>query len=70
MANERPRNEGDDPIEERLAEGDARTERDIRDAAEEAFVEDQRKNPDHPANRRRTESGDTEDPVHSKGSEA
>jgi len=70
MTGERGRDpKADDPIEERLVEGDAGTEREIRDAAEEAFEEDQRENPDHPANQRRRDVGEMEDPVHSKGSQ-
>ncbi len=54
-----------DPIEERLLEGREESQQSIEAAAEEAFVEDQRENPDHPTRIRR--QFEVEDPSHSQG---
>jgi len=64
------RTSGDSPaIEERMLNQGDRDPRGMEAAAEDAFVEDQRENPDHPSRRQREldrEHG-VENPSHSQG---
>jgi len=64
------RTSGDSPaIEERMLNEGDRDPRSMEAAAEDAFVEDQRENPDHPSRRQREldrEHG-VENPSHSQG---
>lgn len=57
----------DGPIEDRLMKGGQDSQRDIEDAAQEAFVQDQ-EDPEHPTRIERRHGA--EDPSHSRGSEA
>lgn len=56
-----------DPIEERLIEGREESQQSIEAAADEAFVEDQRENPDHPTRIQREQRSGIDDPSHSQG---
>lgn len=65
-AGEVPEREGD-PIEERLIEGREESQQSIESAAEDAFVEDQREDPEHPSRIQREQRSGIEDPSHSQG---
>lgn len=56
-------------IEERLLDEGDRDPRSMEAAADDAFVADQRRNPDHPSRRQREleEEHDVENPSHSQG---
>ncbi len=58
---------GSDPIDERLIEGREESQQSIEAAAEEAFVEDQREDPEHPSRIQREQRSGIEDPSHSQG---
>jgi hypothetical protein len=64
------RTSGDAPeIEERLLDQGDRSQGSMEAAAEDAFVQDQRSNPDHPSRRQREldQEHGIENPAHSQG---